>query len=80
MNEVPSLATIRPMLSPSVLRWVESVLVGETSTAFGARLGINAAHMRYPQYVAEAAGLVIGGANGIREAVLRMRIRELEER
>lgn len=79
MSDVPSLAKIRPMLSPSVLRWVDSVLAGETSTAFCNRTGVNHKHMRYANYVAEAAGLAPTTANGIRESVLRMRIRELEE-
>lgn len=80
MDEVPSLGELRHMLPPNVLAWVEAVLAGTTTEAWAAGRGISAKHAKQPGYFAEAAGLGETGSNGIREAVLRARIRELEGR
>ncbi len=78
--DVPSLAAVRPMLTPRVLEWVEAVLAGEPTEAFCRARGVMPKHAPYPRYFAEAAGLPVTGVPGsIREAVLRARIRELEE-
>ncbi len=76
---VPSLATIRPHLPPKCEEWVNSILAGETTEDFALRAGVKkSAHQYYSRVVAEWAGLAPN--TSVREAVLRMRIRELEER
>lgn len=83
MNDVPSLASIRSHLTPSVSAWVCAVLAGESNEDFRKRKGLKSHETTtwYGRLVAEWAGLECVGAKGtMREAVLRMRIRELEER
>jgi hypothetical protein len=82
MREVPSLATVRPFLAPRPLEWVNSVLAGVPQAEFSRQHGLRSHSVTMAaRYVAEAAGLDITGMSGgpIREAVLRMRIKELEE-
>lgn len=79
-SDVPSLAVVRPMLSPRVLEWVNAVLAGVTEAEFRGAHGSAAHTSPYGRYFAEAAGLPDMRHRGtIREAVLRARIRELEE-
>ena len=82
MNDVPSLASIRPHLTASVSAWVCAVLAGETNDEFVRRKGLKRDTCTwYGRLVAEMAGLDFTGQKGVmREAVLRMRIRELEDR
>lgn len=69
------------MLTPRVLEWVEAVLAGMTDTEFRGSLGHRGNSTPYvARSFAEAAGLPDMRARGtIREAVLRARVRELEE-
>lgn len=80
MDDLPSLAVVRPFLAPKVLAWVNSVIAGETNTDFAKRAGIKPASIQaYSQYVGLSAGLDVMKPFGVREAILRMRIRELED-
>lgn len=77
-----SLADVRPLLSPRPMEWVDAVLAGESNDAFAKRTGLTRnTVVSLGRYVAEAAGFEVVGMAGmapIREAVLRMRIKELE--
>ena len=79
---VPSLAKVRPFLSPRPLAWVESILAGIPQAEYMRQNELQNTHSITvsARYVAEAAGLEIGTGGFIREAVLRMRIAELEGR
>lgn len=77
-EEVPSLATVWPYLPGAVQEWVQSVLRGETTEEYATRRGINkSSYQYYSRVVAEWAGLAPG--TSVREAILRMFIRQLRE-
>lgn len=79
---VPSLADVRVGLPPRVRGWVDSILEGVPGPEYARSIGVHDGSLQaYAAFVAAVAGLPLNGrSNSIREAVLRMRIRELEER
>lgn len=78
--QIPSLATIRPKLTPRVAAWVEARLAGETNDQFARRIGVALGTVNfYAKVFAEIAGLELRAGPHIHIELLLMRIRELEE-
>lgn len=83
MNDVPSLATIRPHLPPKVAAYVEAILAGESDEDFCRRMGVRGRSLFYHKSViSDWACVPLGKGRGstVLEVILRARIRELEER
>ncbi len=81
MDDLPSLSEIRIGLPPLVRGWVDSDLEGYSGKEVAAQAGVSPNSLHYAAaHVATVAGLGYRvGPGHIREAVLRMRIRELED-
>ena len=78
---LPNLADVRKHLPASVMAWVDAVLAGESNASFCERMGIKSRGLDYHRRaVSEWAGLgwPDGGWGSVREAILQMRIVELE--
>ena len=73
-----TLTEIRKGLPPRVSEWVDAVLAGEQNVNLARRTGVTAdTAATYATFFAQVCGLDIP-TRSVREAVLRMRISELE--